>query len=88
MANQTVIVVLVVTTLVVSLVALVTAFIALMIGERNKEVPVRNPLYKCCDHCGINFPEVGQSYCANSPDMHTEPCTEDGCVKGRIHADN
>lgn len=88
MANQTVIVVLVVSTLVLSLVSLGVAFFALMIGERNKEIPVRNPLYKCCDHCGINFPEVGESYCDKNPDTHTEPCMEAGCVRGRTHADN
>lgn len=42
--------------------------------------------FKCCDHCGLNFPEIGQSICEREPDNHVVPCNEPGCEKGRERA--
>ena len=41
------------------------------------------PRYKCCDHCGINFPSVGESYCEKNPDTHLVMCGEPGCELGK-----
>lgn len=39
--------------------------------------------YKCCDHCGLNFPEPGQSICEDEPNSHTVPCNEPGFCIGK-----
>lgn len=51
--------------------------------EDNVRPDIKDVRYKCCEHCGLNFPEVGQSICEIEPDCHTVPCNEPGFCQGK-----
>ena len=39
--------------------------------------------FKCCVHCGINFPTMEYSWCMEDPDSHLVPCNEEDCIDGK-----
>lgn len=39
--------------------------------------------YKCCWHCGVNYPTKVHSYCERNPHSHKVPCNESGECEGK-----
>lgn len=70
--------------LVLALLAIVL-LIAILVAIREVKAEHTNGIqhYRCCEHCGINYPGFDESICAFARNQHETPCNEPGFCTGK-----